>query len=125
MLAVSLAACAPIPLHAPGPPPELRSAVSAAHPMAIHGPADVRLAERTILELQAGFAFIPPAAGERLLRAMGERTRERLLGVVVMSAADAAVVAAIYAGDPRYAGIPELELSGWRDAPALIGFRQR
>lgn len=124
LLAASLAGCAPFVLHAPDSNAELRAALSAARRVAIGGPAEVRLADRTVLQLDAGFAFIPPAEGGRLLRASGRRTREYLLGVVVVSAPDAADIAALYSMD-RDPALPELRLDGWTSAPALAGFRQK
>lgn len=122
-LLASLAACTHFPYTAPGTHAELRSAIEAAHKARIDGPGEVRLAERMALQLQAGLVYIPPAEGERLLRAMGQRTRDKLLGVVVTGAFDTARLAALYAREERQPGIPELEAAGWTYAPALVGFR--
>ena len=70
-LLVSLAACTQLPYTAPDTHSELRAAIEAARRVKTGGPAEVRLAERTVLLLQAGLEFIPPAQGGRLLRAMG------------------------------------------------------
>ena len=124
-LLVSLAACTQFPYTAPNAHAELRAAIEAAHKARIGGPAEVPLADRTVLLLQAGLEFIPPSQGERLLRAMGEVPGERLLGVVVGGEPGAAEVAAIYARDRLDPALPELEIAGWNAAPALSGFRQR
>jgi len=60
-----------------------------------------------------------------LLRAMGEPPGERVLGVVVSNAPEAANVAVIYARGEDASGIPEFEVSGWSPAPALGALRQR
>ena len=122
---VSLAACTQIPYHAPDMSAELQSAIAAAHIAGIDGPAEVKLADRTMLRLQSGLVYIPSAQGKRLLRAMDRRADERVLGVVVSSGWQAALVAVIYAKDPKAQGIPDLQVAGWTDTPALIGFRQR
>ena len=96
----SLVACAPIPSRAPDAHSELQSAIVAAHIAGIDGPAEVRLADRTVLRLQSGLVYIPSAEGRRLLRAMDRRADERVLGVVVSSGWEAALVAVIYAKDP-------------------------
>ena len=126
LLAVSLTACAPMLLQAPSASEmELRAAIEAARRVKTGGPAEVRLADRTVLLLQAGLEFIPPAQGERLLRAMGGVPGERLLGVVVGGEPGTAEVAAIYARDRRDPALPELRIAGWNAAPALSGFKQR
>ena len=121
----SLAGCAQIPWHTPESDAELRSAVAAAHEARIDGPAQVRIAGRTVLQLQIGLVYIPPAAGERLLRAIGERPLKEILGLVISSVPDSTEIAVLYARNERIPGIPDLEIAGWNAAPALAGFRQR
>ena len=120
-LAASLGACAPYTARVPDAAPDLRSAIEAAHQARIDGPADVRIAGRMVLRLQAGVAYVPPAEGERLLRSMGGRPRGKILGVVVSGGSEIAVV---YAKDPLVRDIPELEVAGWDQAPELGRFRR-
>ena len=121
--AALLSGCAPFGLRPPGDQAELQAAVGAAQRVRVAGPAEVMLADKTVLAVQSGLTFIPPAEGELLLRAIGQRWRANLLGVVVISGSDVAKVAAIYAKD-RHPAIPELEVVGWSRAPALLVFRR-
>lgn len=119
------AGCAPYALRTPGPDAELQSAIESAHRARIDGPALVRIALRTELRLEAGFVYIPPAQGERLLRAMGKRPAKEILGVVISAAPDRTDLAVLVARGERIAGIPDLGVEGWSAAPALAGLRQR
>lgn len=123
-LAASLGACAPYFLHAPEAGVELRSAIEKAHKAKIDGPAEVKLAGRRVLRLQWGLAYIPPAEGERLLLAMGDRPLGKILGVVISRASDTVEIAVIYAKEERI-GFPDLEVAGWNKTPALAGFQRR
>ncbi|MEQ1695484.1 MAG: DUF2167 domain-containing protein [Hyphomicrobiaceae bacterium] len=49
------------------------------------GPAEVPLLTQAILKLPAGYAFIPKAEGNRLMRAMGNRTGSNFLGLVTQT----------------------------------------
>ncbi|MEK6243671.1 MAG: hypothetical protein AABM33_04135 [Pseudomonadota bacterium] len=124
-LVASLSACAPFALHAPDTDLELRSAIETAHQARIDGPAEVRIAGRMVLRLQPGLTYIPPAQGERLLRSIGERPRQGMLGVVIANVTDSTEMVVVYATVHVISGIPELELVGWKQAPAFAGFRQR
>ena len=123
-LVASLSACAPYALRAPDADLELRSAIETAHSVRIDGPAEVRIAGRMVLRLQAGLAYVPPAEGERLLRSMGTRPRGKILGVVVSGGAETEI-AVVYAKEQLIGGIPDLEVVGWNQAPELGRFRQR
>ena len=114
-----LAGCTPFVFHAPDPEAALQRAIESARQARIDGPAEVRLAGRTVLLLQAGLTYIPPAEVARILRTIGAPARERLLGVVVAGNANASGIAAIYARNGGYDGIPEIEVTGWDPAPAL------
>lgn len=124
-LVASLSACAPFALRAPDTDLELRSAIETAHQARIDGPAEVRIAGRMVLRLQAGLTYIPAAEGERLLRSIGERPRQGMLGVVIANVSDSTEMVVVYAKDHLIGGIPELELAGWRQAPAFGRLRQR
>lgn len=124
-LAVSLAACSPFVYEGPEADAELRGALAAAHAVRTDGPAWVRIAERMEIRVGAGSVFIPAAAAGRLLRAIGERPVKDVLGLVIAGAAGGTEVAVLYAAGERIPGIPELEVAGWRAAPALAGLGQR
>ena len=68
---------------------EMRSALEAVNKVAVAGPADVKLIDQAMLKLPAGMVYIPPAEAGRLLVAMGNRSGEGMLGMVVTPAADA------------------------------------
>jgi uncharacterized membrane-anchored protein len=114
-LAALLSACAAAPRS---PQSELQSAIESAHAARTDGPAEVRLANRMVLLVLVGLSYVPPAQGERLLRSMGHRPGKGLLGVMVANASDSTDIAVLYAA-------PELEVQGWKEAPALARFRQR
>jgi uncharacterized membrane-anchored protein len=97
----------------------MHTALAAAQRVRVNGPAEVLLAPRLTLRLQPGLAFVPPAEGERLLRALGKPVRAGLLGVVVADAVGGTESAALYARAAGAPGIPELEVAGWEPAPAL------
>lgn len=62
---------------------ELQAAAAAAARNAqISGPADVKLREQAVLKLPAGQIFVPVPAAAQLMKAMGNRTDESLIGVV-------------------------------------------
>ena len=114
-----LAGCSSFGFVASWPDPALRGAVESARLARVDGPAEVRLAGRTVLLLQAGLTYVPPAEGERLLRTIGAPARDLLLGVLVAGGTEASTVAAIYAGKSGGDGILEIEVAGWNPAPAL------
>ena len=58
------------------------------------GPAEVPLLKQAVLKVPAGYSFIPKAEGDRMMRAMGNRTGSNFLGLVTQT--DAVVVC-----DPR------------------------
>ncbi len=51
------------------------------------GPAEVALLSQAVLKVPAGYAFIPKAEGDRLMRAMGNRTGSNFLGLVTQTEA--------------------------------------
>jgi uncharacterized membrane-anchored protein len=118
-----LSACAPFVFRAPDTDLVLQRAIETAYSVRIDGPAEVRIAGRMVLRLQAGLAYVPSAEGERLLRAMGQRPSGKILGVVVSGGAETEV-AVVYAKDPLIRGFPDLEVVGWNQAPGLGRFRQ-
>ena len=67
---------------------EFAAAVDAANKAAIPGPSDVKLVEQALLKLPAGLVYFPSAQAGRLLSAMGNRSGEGLLGMVISPDAD-------------------------------------
>ncbi len=49
------------------------------------GPAEVPLLKQAVLKVPAGYSFIPKAEGDRLMRAMGNRTGSNFLGLVTQT----------------------------------------
>lgn len=119
-LVLLLAGCAEIPRVVLDRASELSAALNGAYRVRVEGPAVVSLAPRLTLQLQPGIAFVPPAEGARLLRALGKPVRAGLLGVVVADSSNGGTEsAALYARGERGADIPELDVAGWESAPAL------
>jgi len=134
---------------APDPETEVKAAFEAANKTMTRGPADIKLLEQGALKLPEGFVFVPQAEAARLLKAMGNRPGDGLIGLVFPQAEKEnwfIVVRFITAGyikdddardwkaddlltslregteaanaDRRARGIPEIEVTGWVEAPA-------
>src|SRR5258705_11584951 len=61
---------------------EMQAAIDAAQKAQVSGPSDVKLADQAVLKLPQGFLYIPPAEGQKLLTAMGNRVGDGLLGLI-------------------------------------------
>jgi uncharacterized membrane-anchored protein len=61
---------------------ELKAAIEAAQKAQVPGPSDIKLADQAVLKLPKNFVYIPPAEGQRLMQAMGNRVGEGLLGLI-------------------------------------------
>ena len=61
---------------------EIDAAFEAAKQTAVQGPSDVKLADQATLKLPEGFVYVPPAEGQRIMAAMGNRAGAGLLGLV-------------------------------------------
>jgi len=61
---------------------EIEAAFEAAKQTAVQGPSDVKLADQATLKLPEGFVYVPPAEGQRIMAAMGNRAGSGLLGLV-------------------------------------------
>lgn len=127
---------------------EMKAAIDAAQKAQVAGPSDVKLADQAVLKLPKGFIYVPPAEGQKLLNAMGNRVGEGLLGLVFPDS-DAEWFVAMrflksgYIKDDdakdwktdellqglkegteesnkerRTRGFPEVEIIGWIEAPA-------
>jgi len=127
---------------------EMQAAIEGARKAQVTGPSDVKLGDQAKLSLPAGFVFIPPAEGNKLLTAMGNRAGEGMLGLIFPES-DAQWFVAMrffksgYIKDDeakewktdellkglkegteasnkerRTRGYPEIEVAGWIEAPA-------
>jgi uncharacterized membrane-anchored protein len=65
------------------PAAEMKSAVEAARTTMKSGPADVKLADQAMLHLPAKYDFIPQKEALRMLKAMGNRPSNEILGMVL------------------------------------------
>lgn len=68
------------------PQAELDAAYQAASSALVAGPAEVPLAGQAVMQLPAGYGFIPVDETRRLLEAMGNRVGEGLAGMIVSMA---------------------------------------
>jgi len=62
---------------------EMQTARAAAATAVQNGPRDITLADQAVLKLPAGYGFIPQAEAARLMTAMGNRTSEGFMGLIV------------------------------------------
>jgi uncharacterized membrane-anchored protein len=125
---------------------EFKAAAQAAHEARRNGPADIALGEQALLKLPAGMSYIGQPQAGRLMQAMGNRSDERMLGLVAPVDGDWFVVARYEASGyikdddakdwnvdelfkslkdgtdeanqmRRERGIPEIEVVGWIEKP--------
>ena len=124
-LVVALAGCSPFVYHSEEATAELKAAMEAANQARVDGPARVKIAGRTDFFVQSGLVFIPSRQAERLLRAMGERPVKEVLGLTIHATPERADRAILYSRSRPAAPMPEVELSGWKEAPELWALRQK
>lgn len=67
---------------------EQKAAFEAADKAKVVGPATIALRDQASLKLPEGYLYIPTPAATQVMRAMGNRTDERLVGVVFPAAND-------------------------------------
>jgi uncharacterized membrane-anchored protein len=65
------------------PKAEADAAFKAAEAAMTKGPADIKLADQAVIKIPKGHTFIPPAEAGRLLKVMGNRAGDGLLGLVM------------------------------------------
>ncbi|MEQ1773738.1 MAG: DUF2167 domain-containing protein [Burkholderiales bacterium] len=65
------------------PKAESAAAFKAAEAAMTKGPADIKLADQAVIKIPAGQTFIPTAEAGRLLKVMGNRAGDGLLGLVM------------------------------------------
>jgi uncharacterized membrane-anchored protein len=99
--------------------------MEAANTARVDGPAKVRIAARTDFFVQPGVVFIPSRQAERLLRAMGERPTKEVLCLLIYATPGRADRTIVYSRSRPAAEMPEVELSGWKEAPELWALRQK
>ena len=68
---------------APGNDKEHQAAVAAATKAQVTGPASVQLRDQAVLKLPAGYIYVPAPAAAQVLQSLGNRTDDKLAGVVV------------------------------------------
>jgi uncharacterized membrane-anchored protein len=86
------------------------------------GPAEIRLAPHTQLNVARTLIFLPPEEGLKLMRTLGERPGAEVLGVVVTNDAATPRMLIIFAKSRDARGVPAIELVGWDEAPAARSF---
>lgn len=145
--ALALALLPAAALAAPGNDKEHEAALAAATKSQVAGPATVQLRDQAVLKLPAGHIYVPPPAAAQLLQSLGNRTDDKLAGVVV-PAADAGWFAVIQVHQEGHVrddgaqdmdhdrmlrslkagteagnaererrGIPAIEVAGWAEEP--------
>lgn len=127
---------------------EQKAAFEAARKVQVVGPGSVKLRDQAALGLPAGYTFVPQAEAGRLLRSMGNRAGDNLVGLVFPTKGDGwfAVIRYIHEGhirddeardwnaddllkslregteaaneDRAKRGIPAIEVTGWAEKPA-------
>ena len=86
------------------------------------GPAEIRLAPHTQLNVARTLIFLPPEEGVKLMHTLGERPGAEVLGVVLTNDAATPRMLIIFAKSRDARGVPEIELVGWDEAPAARSF---
>ena len=99
--------------------------MDAANAARVDGPAKVKIAGRTDFFVQPGVVFVPGPQAERLLRAIGERPTKQVLCLLIYATPARADRAILYSRSRPAAEMPEVELSGWQEAPELWALRQK
>lgn len=98
----------------PGNDKEHQAAVAAATKAQVAGPASVQLRDQAVLKLPAGYIYVPTPAAAQVLQSLGNRTDDKLAGVVV-PAADAgwfAVIQIFQDGHVHDAGAQQMDHDG-------------
>ncbi len=77
------AAWAAEPEAASETPNELQRAFAAAESVSQKGPTAVKLRDQAVLNLPAGYVFIPPPAASKVMTAMGNSVGDNFLGLLL------------------------------------------
>jgi uncharacterized membrane-anchored protein len=126
---------------------EMQAALAEAQKASTTGPADIPLIDQAVLKLPSGYVYVPRPAADHLMKAMGNHTDDRLLGLIASASNENWLVVAEFekAGyikdddardwkvdelfdslksgteaaneERRTRGFPELEVVGWVEKP--------
>jgi uncharacterized membrane-anchored protein len=99
---------------------EMKAASEVARAAAKNGPADIALKDQATLKLPAGYAFVPQPQADQLLKAMGNGTDPRRIGLVFPPQGDAFVVARYF--DSGY--VKDEEARDWKADELLKGLKE-
>jgi uncharacterized membrane-anchored protein len=135
------------PAAAAQPKNELDAAFDAARATMKRGPAEIKLVEQAVLKVPKGFVFVPSLEAGPIMRAMGNRAGDNLLGMVFPESNESWFVVARYVNsgyikdddakdwnaaellqslkdgteemnkERKAQGIAELEVMGWVEQP--------
>ena len=84
-LGLSLLAAAAFAQDKPTPEAQFQAAMEAARSVAQKGPTEVKLIDQAKLNLPEGFVYIPAAQAQAILRAMGNRVGNNIIGMIFPS----------------------------------------
>ena len=101
---------------------ELQAAVGAANKAMVAGPADIKLVDQAVLKLPKALSYLPAAEARRLAAAMGNRTGEGLLGMVLSSTADADWFIVMRFARSGY--IKDDDAKGWKAGEVLADLKK-
>ena len=99
---------------------EMKAATEAAKAVAKEGPADIPLKDQATLKLPEGYVFIPQPAADQLLKAMGNGSDPRRMGIIFPKGSSAFVVARYY--DAGY--VKDEEAKDWKADELLKGLKE-
>jgi|GEM_PF-94072 len=147
--------CAPAWAQNDAAKAEMEAAMKEAQAAQVMGPAEVKMRDQAVLKLPKGQVYVPMPAAGKLMRAMGNRTDDRLIGVIFPDSNEQWMVVAKYESsgyikdddardwkadelldnlksgteqansERRSRGIPEMEVLGWVEKPAYDAARHR
>lgn len=106
----------------PGAKAEAQGAFQAAQAAMQSGPADIALASQAKIHLPEGYAFIPQAQAQRLLKAMGNKPASDTLGMILPQTGDDGWFVVV-----RYVGsgyIKDDDAKDWNADELLSNIRQ-
>ena len=101
---------------------EYQAAAQAAIKATVAGPADIKLIDQAALKLPQGLGYIPAAEAGRLLTAMGNRTGEGLLGMVLSPGPEADWFVVMRFHKSGY--IKDDDARDWKTEELLSGLRE-
>ncbi len=102
------------------PAAEMQAATAAARAAAKSGPADIALQDQATLKLPEGYVFIPQPQADRMLKAMGNGSDPRRIGLIFPPGSEAFVVARYF--DSGY--VKDEEAKDWKADELLQGLKE-